>query len=118
MICRTRRFRDSVRATPLVAPSSITHRKLSRYSSQSKTLSIYPREVSHHGSSNGEPMEVVMNRIAILAVIAVLMFGGSATAHPDSTNRISMVPGQIDLEVTGQVDNSGTPAPLGSSTQF
>ena len=59
-----------------------------------------------------------MNRIAILALVAVLIFGGSATAHPDSVNRISMAPGQIALEVTGQVDNSGTPAPFGSSTQF
>ena len=59
-----------------------------------------------------------MNRCAILVLIAVLMLGGSANAHPDSINRVSMVPGRIALEVTGQVDNSGTPAPLGSSTQF
>lgn len=59
-----------------------------------------------------------MYRIAIIALVAVLMFGGSANAHSDSINRISMAPGQIALEVTGQVDNSGTPAPFGSSTQF
>lgn len=56
-----------------------------------------------------------MNRIAILALIAVFMFGGSAHAHP---GHIPMAPGQIAFELTGQVDNSGSPAPLGSSTQF
>jgi hypothetical protein len=59
-----------------------------------------------------------MNRIAILALLAVLMFGASANAHPDSIDRVSMVLGRVALEVTGQVDNSATPAPLGSSTQF
>lgn len=59
-----------------------------------------------------------MNRTGILALIAVLMFGGSANAHSGFINHIPMVSGQIAFEVTGQVDNFGSPAPLGSSTQF
>ncbi len=63
-------------------------------------------------------------RIITACLLAALLSGfatlnPSALADDDSDLRIiHMLEGQVMLEVVGEVINSGTPAPLGSSNQF
>ena len=61
-------------------------------------------------------------RTLTICLIAVLLWGFSNPVQPalasDANHVVHMQSGQVMLELIGQVNNSGSPAPLGSSIQY
>ncbi len=58
------------------------------------------------------------SKILVASVVILFGFAASPAFARSKARTVDLAEGQVVLEVIGQVDNSATPAPLGSSTQF